>query len=157
MAHERTLQMLTGIDSCLKLNKERTMATILVVDDRSTNREMLKELLCYKGYRVLVAGDGAEALAIAKAELPQLIISDILMSTMDGFGLVRRLREDSTTAAIPVIFNTGIHLDHKAMALAEAYGVAFLLYKPSEPEEILSTVDAVLNNSTLRPSGIGLH
>jgi CheY-like chemotaxis protein len=39
---------------------------------------------------------------------------------MDGFGLVRRLREDSTTAAIPVIFNTGIHLDHQAMALAEA-------------------------------------
>ena len=70
------------------------MATILVVDDRPANREFLRTLLGYQSHRVLEAIDGAEALALVKSARPDLVISDILMPTMDGYEFVYRLRAD---------------------------------------------------------------
>lgn len=66
-----------------------SMATILVVDDHPINREFLVTLLRYRGHSLLQAADGAEALQVARAAHPDLIISDILMPTMDGYELVR--------------------------------------------------------------------
>jgi CheY-like chemotaxis protein len=94
------------------------MSTILVVDERSTNREFLTTLLRYRSHRVLEASDGAEALELVQSECPQLIITDILMPTMDGYEFVRRLREVPSTAGISVIFNTAHYLDREARALA---------------------------------------
>lgn len=68
------------------------MATILIVDDRPVNREFLVTLLSYGGHRLLEAADGADGLAISRAEHPDLIIADILMPTMDGYEFVRLLR-----------------------------------------------------------------
>ncbi len=68
------------------------MATILIIDDQPTNREYLVSLLGYGGHHLLQAADGAEGLAVAKAELPNLVIADILMPTMDGYEFVRQLR-----------------------------------------------------------------
>ena len=68
------------------------MATILIVDDRPANREFLVTLLGYGGHRLLQAADGAEGLAAARTVHCDLVISDILMPTMDGYELVRRLR-----------------------------------------------------------------
>src|SRR5688572_18913335 len=68
------------------------MATILVVDDRPTNRQFLSTLLGYGGHRLLEAADGAEALRLVKAERPDLVISDILMPTMDGFEFAKSVR-----------------------------------------------------------------
>jgi CheY-like chemotaxis protein len=82
------------------------MATILVVDDHPTNREFFTTLLSYQGHRLLEAADGAEALALARAGRPDLIISDILMPTMDGFELVRHLRTDLSLGSTRVIFST---------------------------------------------------
>ncbi len=120
------------------------MATILVVDDRAANRELLATILGYRGHRVVEASDGAEALSLVKAERPNLIISDILMPTMDGYEFVRRLRADPETANIPVIFNTAHYLDREATVLAKACGVTQIIYKPVEPEMLLSAVDAAL-------------
>src|SRR6185295_11867929 len=120
------------------------MTTILVVDDRPVNRELLKTLLGYRDNRVLEASDGAEALKLIKAEPPDLVISDILMPTMDGYDLVRQMRADPASANIPVIFNTAHYLDREAKALADACGVSHIIYKPGEPEMILRTVDEVL-------------
>jgi PAS domain S-box-containing protein len=122
------------------------MATILVVDDRQVNREFLKTLLGYRDHRVLDAGDGAEALELIKSERPDLVISDILMPTMDGYQFVREMRADPASANIPVIFNTAHYLDREAKALAEACGVSRIIFKPGEPELILSTVDDVLGD-----------
>ena len=80
------------------------MATILIVDDRPVNRQYLVTLLEYCGHRTLEAADGAEALALARAEHPDLIITDIIMPTMDGAELVQALRADPALAATPVIF-----------------------------------------------------
>src|SRR6185369_5410116 len=122
----------------------QTMATILVVDDRLTNREFLKTLLEYQNHRILEAADGAEALALARAERPDLVISDILMPTMDGYEFVYRLRADPAVAEIPVIFNTAHYLDREAQALAKTCRVSHIIHKPSEPEAVLHAVDQVL-------------
>lgn len=120
------------------------MATILVVDDRPANREFLKTLLEYQDHQVLEAVDGAEALTIAKSARPDLVISDILMPTMDGYEFVRRLRADRDIASIPVIFNTAHYLDREARALAGASVVSQIIYKPAEPDAVLRAVDAAL-------------
>ncbi|TMH87341.1 MAG: response regulator [Betaproteobacteria bacterium] len=70
------------------------MAKILIVDDRPTNRQFLLTLLGYTGHRLLEAADGAEALDLARAERPDLVITDILMPTMDGYEFVQQLRAD---------------------------------------------------------------
>ena len=82
------------------------MATILIVDDRPSNREYLVTLLGYGGHRLLEAADGAEGLAAAKIVHLDLVIADILMPTMDGYEFVRRLRAEPALAGIPVIFFT---------------------------------------------------
>jgi PAS domain S-box-containing protein len=123
------------------------MATILVVDDRPVNREVLKTLLRYQSHRVLEAADGAEALVLVKSARPDLVISDILMPAMDGYEFVRRLREDPATADVCVIFNTAHYLDREARSLAGASGVSHIIYKPAEPEAVLRAVDAALGLS----------
>ena len=121
------------------------MATILIIDDQPTNREYLVTLLGYGGHRLLQAADGAEGLAVAKAELPDLVIADILMPTMDGYEFVRQLRADPAIASVPVIFYTAHYHEREAQALAHACGVFHVLTKPCEPEVVLRTVDAALD------------
>jgi PAS domain S-box-containing protein len=120
------------------------VATILIVDDRPVNREFLVTLLGHRGHRLLQAADGAEALAAAQAEHFDLVIADILMPTMDGYELVRRLRADPALARTPVIFYTAHYREREAQNLARACGVAHVLTKPCDPEVILRTVDAAL-------------
>lgn len=129
------------------------MATILVVDDRPLNREFLVTLLGYAGHRVLEASDGIEALKIIQNEHPNLVITDILMPTMDGYELVNRLRADPALRDIPVIFYTATYRTREAYAMAEACGIAAVLSKPSEPEQILNTVQTVLGLSPKVPPG----
>jgi two-component system, cell cycle sensor histidine kinase and response regulator CckA len=131
------------------------MATILVVDDRPTNRDFLLTFLGYRGHRLLEAADGAEALEVAQAACPDLIISDILMPTMDGYEFVRQLRADPALSHTAVIFSTAHYLDQEASALAQQCGVAFILSEPCDPETVLDTVDATLGltlRSTTHPS-----
>jgi CheY-like chemotaxis protein len=129
------------------------MATFLVVDDHPTNREFLVTLLGYRGHHLLQAADGAEALEVARAEHPDLIISDILMPTMDGYEFVRQLRADPDLGHLPVIFSTAHYLDQEASALAHQCGVPFILPKPSDPETVLGMVNAALGltSAMIRP------
>jgi len=120
------------------------MARILIVDDRPINREFLVTLLGYRGHALLEAADGRQALDIAESEQPDLIISDILMPTMDGYEFVRQLRARPHLSSIPVIFYTAHYLKQEVQALAAACGVAHILMKPSEPEVVLETVEAAL-------------
>lgn len=124
----------------------KSMANILIVDDQAANREFLRDLLGYRGHFTSEAEDGAAALALVTRDPPDLIISDILMPTMDGYELVRALREDPRFAAIPVIFASAYYLEREARALAERCGVALLLHKPMSPEVVLEAVDTVLGS-----------
>ena len=122
------------------------MALILIVDDRATNREFLVTLLGYSGHQLLEAADGAEALKIAHAERPDLIITDILMPHMDGFEFVGHLRRDPVISATRIIFYTGNYADRESEALALRCGAVRILNKPCEPTEILSAVDEALQS-----------
>ena len=75
------------------------MAIILIVDDRASNREFLTTLLGYGGHRLLEAGNGAEALELVRVERPDLVITDILMPTMDGYEFAQKLRAEPAIAA----------------------------------------------------------
>ena len=120
------------------------MASILIVDDRPTNRQFLLTLLGYTGHRLLEAADGAQALELVRAERPDLVITDILMPNMDGFEFVQKLRADPELAGAPVIFYSATYSVDDARKLAKACGVEIVLPKPSEPEAIFAAVNRML-------------
>jgi diguanylate cyclase (GGDEF)-like protein len=123
------------------------MATVLVVDANPSNRRWYTTLLGNFGYRLLEANDGVQALEMARTELPDLIITDILMPHIDGFTLVHRLRAEPLLMGIPVIFHTDNYDESEIHRLARASGVQHILRKPAEPQEILRAV----NESLKRP------
>jgi formate hydrogenlyase transcriptional activator len=122
------------------------MAKILAVDDDTPARELLVALLTPLGHEVIEASDGAEALSKVQTERPDMVITDILMPTMDGFEFVRQLRDDPVLRDTPVFFWTATYHQREAYALAEACGVPRILSKPCEPEDILATVNAILES-----------
>jgi diguanylate cyclase (GGDEF)-like protein len=121
------------------------MAKVLIVDDHADNRELLAALVRALGHEPLFAGDGSEALTVARRERPRLVISDILMPTMDGYEFVRQLREDPSIARTEVMFHTAFYHDREARALAAACGVSRIMLKPSEPPEMLQAIEAALH------------
>src|SRR5690606_27322749 len=79
---------------------------ILVVDDQAANLRVVTALLTRHGYEVLSASDGASALELASAQVPDLMLLDMMMPGMDGFELIARLKEQPTLAQVPVVFLT---------------------------------------------------
>ena len=94
-------------------------------------------LFGYASHRCLEARDGAEALGLARSEQPDLIVTDLLMPTMDGHEFVRQLRSDPDLAPMKVIFYSATYTVPQARAMAASCGVATVLPKPSDPEVIL--------------------
>jgi two-component system cell cycle sensor histidine kinase/response regulator CckA len=126
------------------------MAKILIIDDRPLNRQFLTTLLGYQKHQLSEASDGAEGLRVARAQRPDLVISDVLMPTMDGYEFVHRLREDPDIGKTPVVFSTAHYLSHESQALAEKCGVTSIIYKPCEPQTVLDIIEAALQDKTPR-------
>lgn len=120
------------------------MATILVVDDQELNRSVLTTLLGHHGHRLVEATTGVEALSKVCLEGPQLVVTDILMPTMDGYEFVRRLRKLETIKQPKVIFYSATYLEKEARTLARACGVSSVICKPTDPDQILKIIDSVL-------------
>ena len=118
--------------------------TLLIVEDIPDILTLLKATLEFKGYRVVTAQDGREALETVQKERPDLIITDILMPKMDGFGLVHQLRIDPETRDIPVIFLSATYVAPEDKAFALTLGVTRFIEKPVNFEEFLPTVSALL-------------
>ncbi len=87
------------------------MAVVLVVDDAQTDRELMAKVITLAGHRALLAADGKEAIAMAKAHKPSLIFLDVVMPVMDGFATCRSLNKDPETATIPVVLVTSKNTD----------------------------------------------
>lgn len=79
------------------------MPKILLVEDNEMNRDMLSRRLQRKGYEVLIATDGEQGVAVARAEQPDLILMDMSLPVLDGWTATRRLKADPATGAVPVI------------------------------------------------------
>ncbi len=106
--------------------------TLLVVDDSRTLCHLLGGLLCPR-YRVLTAETGEEGLALALQWCPDLILLDVMMPGLDGFHVCRRLKEDSRTREIPVLFLTALGGEAEEMRALEAGGIDFILKPVSAP------------------------
>src|SRR3954468_6259508 len=79
------------------------MPKILLVEDNEMNRDMLSRRLIRKGYEISIAVDGGEGVALAKAQIPDLILMDISLPVIDGLEATRQIKADPQTSAIPII------------------------------------------------------
>ncbi|HEX9373435.1 MAG TPA: response regulator [Roseiflexaceae bacterium] len=84
------------------------MSKILLVEDNDLNRDMIARYLTFQGYSVVTAADGAEGVALARAEMPDLIIMDMSLPVLDGWKATEQIRADAGTAAIPIIALTAL-------------------------------------------------
>ncbi len=116
---------------------------ILLADDDTEMQEMLAALLETEGYKVIKAGDGEEAVEVAKKELPSLIMLDIHMPRMDGLTACRAIKTDKVIKSIPVVMLT-VEGSVREIQQAIDYGAKTYITKPSSREEILKVVRSVI-------------
>ena len=114
---------------------------VLVVDDEQGIRDLLSTFLSEDGYEVITAADGAEAIALAKTESPQVILMDVKMPGVDGIEACRRLKSDDKTKFIPVIMITG-YKDRDVEAYLE--GADDFVNKPFDKLKISYRVKSML-------------
>ncbi len=122
------------------------MTKLLIVDDNEQNLYMLQVLLESHGYKVVSAGDGAEALEVARRDRPDVIIADVLMPVMDGFALCRQWKKDEVLKAIPFVFYTATYTDPKDEELALSLGAERFIVKPAEPDVFVGMLREFLDN-----------
>lgn len=117
---------------------------VLIVDDKSENLYLLELILKGSGYSTVSAKNGAEALGLARKDIPDLIITDILMPVMDGFTLCRGFKKDKKLCNVPFIFYTATYTDPKDEELALSLGADRYVLKPQDPEEFITIVKELL-------------
>ncbi|MES3024005.1 MAG: response regulator [Pseudomonadota bacterium] len=115
---------------------------ILVVDDSMSQRLVLSALLTQLGHTVIMANDGEEAVVKAKAELPDLIIMDIIMPGLNGFQATRAITNDETTWHIPVILLTSKDMDSDRIWALRQGATAFLK-KPLDHEALIGLINSL--------------
>ena len=118
------------------------MPRILLVEDNEMNRDMLSRRLQRKGYEVLLAVDGAEGVAKARAEMTELILMDVSLPVLDGLEATRQLKADPATSAIPILALTA-HATDDDRAKALAAGCDDYDTKPIELPRLLGKMEAL--------------
>ncbi len=119
------------------------MAKILLVEDNEMNRDMLSRRLLRKGYVVMLAVDGGEGLAMARAESPDLILMDMSLPVVDGWEATRQLKALRETRAIPIIALTA-HALAGERERAFAAGCDEFDTKPIDLPRLLGKIEALL-------------
>lgn len=115
------------------------MTKILVVEDEAAIREKLMTVLGFEGFETFGAGDGRSGVEVARREHPDLIVCDIMMPDLNGYGALRELRAHPDTAAIPIIFLTAA-ASRADMRKGMELGADDYITKPYTVEELLSAV-----------------
>jgi two-component system, cell cycle response regulator DivK len=122
------------------------MAKILLVEDNEMNRDMLSRRLLRKGFEVVIAVDGGQAVTMAESEQPDLILMDMSLPVIDGWEATRRVKADAKTAHIPVIALTAHAMSGDR---EKAFGAGCDDYdtKPIETPRLLEKIEALLVRS----------
>jgi class 3 adenylate cyclase/CheY-like chemotaxis protein len=121
----------------------KTPAKILVVDDTPKNVKLLADILTVKGYAVVTAGSGAEALKQVAAEKPDLVLLDVVMPEMSGYEVCRKIRETPETQILPVVMVTALDPSEERVKGLDA-GADDFLTKPINQPELLARVRSLL-------------
>jgi CheY-like chemotaxis protein len=120
------------------------MAKILLVEDNELNRDMLSRRLIRKGYDVVIAIDGAQGLALARSEAPDLILMDMSLPVISGWDITKTLKADAQTVSIPIIALTAHAMstdrDHAIQAGCDDYDT-----KPIELSRLLEKIETLLS------------
>jgi CheY-like chemotaxis protein len=120
------------------------MTKILIAEDNAVNRELLRELLEIRGYTVVEACDGEEALRVIEQTQPDLVLLDIGMPLLDGFGVIRKIRENPRFASMPVVAVTAYAMqgDREKILSSKFDGY---LSKPVDARSLVQELDRVLS------------
>lgn len=119
------------------------MKKVLIADDKATSRELVRTVLEKSGYMVVEAGDGLEALRNARESKPDLIILDLHMPGLDGFGVIQELRRDQEFAATPVMALTASAMQGDRERALSA-GFTGYISKPIQLRTLRSEVERLL-------------
>jgi len=132
-----------SVKSVKRATRVVTKVRALVVDDSLTMRKVLGRLLEREGYEVLVAKDGMDAMQMLQESTPDIILTDIEMPRMDGFGLSRNIRDDARTKNTPLIMISSRTAD-KHQSLAKEIGVDAFFGKPVQDEDLITKMKELL-------------
>lgn len=130
----------------MKENGVREHKRLLLIDDDPNLILLVKDYLEFRGYAVITAENGREALMVLEQEIPDMIICDVMMPEMDGYTLVENVRQDPRTSWIPVLF-----LSAKGQSSDRVRGLNtgadVYMVKPFEPEELVAQVESSLKQA----------
>lgn len=131
----------------MKGTNAQSQKELLLVDDDPNLILLVKDYLEFRGYRVITAENGREALEVLETQVPDLIVCDIMMPEMDGYALVKHIRENPRTSWIPVLF-----LSAKGQSQDRVKGLNMgadvYMVKPFEPEELVAQVESSLKQAS---------
>ena len=118
---------------------------LLIVEDDPDILKLLDATLTFRGYRVITAKNGKEALEAIHVKHPAIVITDIMMPTLDGFGLVHRIRINPETREIPVVFITATYVTREDREFALNIGATRFIQKPVDLEKFLATIAELMD------------
>jgi putative two-component system response regulator len=121
---------------------------LLLVEDNASILDVMRDILETEGYRVACASNGKEALSLFNKEAPDLIVSDVMMPHLDGFGLLKAVRAHPTGMAVPFLFLSA-RTEAAATSQARLLGADDYLFKPFDPDELTTAVRAKLERRRL--------
>ena len=127
------------------------MIRILVAEDNAVNRELLRELLEARGYAVFEACDGQEALHMIEQAQPELLLLDIGMPVLDGFAVIRRIRENPRLTPLPVVAVTAYAMQGDREKILNS-GFDGYLSKPLNPSSLTAELDRLLTKQGTPPA-----
>ena len=134
-------------------NKTLSSKTILIVDDKTNNLQLLSRYLKKANYKVLIAQGGQKAIEIANVRHPDLILLDVMMPGMNGFDVCRHLKRDLKTADIPIIFMTAL-AETKNKVQGFKLGAVDYITKPIEESELMARMKTHLTLNHLHQSSL---
>ncbi|GAA0715452.1 response regulator [Dokdonella soli] len=118
-------------------------ARILIIEDNAANLELIRYLLESSGYEALVATDGLEGVALARREMPDLVLCDLQMPQLDGYGVLKQLRADPICHGLPIVAVTAFSMRGDEERVLTA-GFDGYLSKPIDPEIFITQIEVFL-------------